>query len=331
MQSFMRTNNPALSICVPTYNRAHLLTECLQSIVASREGYEQEVEIVVSDNASTDDTARVVREFQNKNNNIRYYCNTENIGASPNIVKVAQLGRGRYVWVFADDDKVDKRAVPTVIERISYGCNLVVLNFSCHSLDFSRKLKSSYYSTHLPQRFNDHDLLLKTFGTTLSLISAIVMPRSIVQRCMDARLQVGINYEIPFLPAIYVDMAKQCHVEFVPDALVMNRSGNTDYDINAWIQVFCKNMALLVEELRTEGYSSASIRRAKSITVRYYILWRIISQKMDGSAWWNIYEESWKYYRSTVNFWLLCLPLAPVPGFFLRTIRYYLARRLIRL
>ncbi len=316
-----------LSICIPTYNRAPLLRECLQSIIVSCAGYEQQVEIVISDNASTDDTAAVVKGFQDRNSNIHYHCNVA-IEGNANIVRVAQLGRGEYIWVFGDDDKVDKRAVPTVLERISRGCNLIVLNFSCHSSDFSRQSRSSYYSVRLPLRFNNHDLLLKTFGTTLGLISAIVMHRSIVQGRVDDRLQAGIDYRFPFLPAIYADMTKKCNAEFVPDSLVLNRTGNPVCDNATWIQTFCKNMALLIEAQRTLGYSSASILTAKNRTIRRYIFGWIIYQKMEGSAWRDIYEELWKYYRDCLAFWLLCLPLVLLPGSLLRMIRK--ARRRFR-
>jgi len=202
-----------LSICIPTYNRAPFLRECLQSIIASRAGHEQQVEIVISDNASIDDTTGVVKGIQDSHSNIHYYRNSETIEGNQNIVRVAQLGRGEYVWVFADDDKVDKRAVSTVLERIAYGRNLLVMNFSCHAADFSRQLRSAYYPICIPQQINDHELLLKNFGTTLGLISAIVMHRSIVQGRVDDRLQAGIDYSLPFLPAIYTDIKKQCDVE----------------------------------------------------------------------------------------------------------------------
>jgi len=53
-----------LSICIPTCNRSRLLHESLTSILNSAKGYEDKIEIVISDNVSTDDTGSVVARFQ---------------------------------------------------------------------------------------------------------------------------------------------------------------------------------------------------------------------------------------------------------------------------
>jgi glycosyltransferase involved in cell wall biosynthesis len=58
------TDRPLLSVCIPTYNRAGYLHECLSSI--ETRGLDNLVEVVVSDNASTDDTLDVLKEFANR-------------------------------------------------------------------------------------------------------------------------------------------------------------------------------------------------------------------------------------------------------------------------
>jgi len=61
-----------LSICIPTYNRAAFLGEALDSVIRQAT---DEVEIVVSDNASTDNTEALVREYQARFPRIRYHKN----------------------------------------------------------------------------------------------------------------------------------------------------------------------------------------------------------------------------------------------------------------
>ena len=55
-----------LSICIPTYNRAEYLKKTLESIVWQRDFLSKDVEVVISDNCSTDDTASVVAKFVEK-------------------------------------------------------------------------------------------------------------------------------------------------------------------------------------------------------------------------------------------------------------------------
>jgi|1185.fasta_scaffold115040_2 glycosyltransferase involved in cell wall biosynthesis len=93
------TENPAVTVCIPTYNRRELLAASLQSV---REQSFQDVEIIVSDNASTDDTAAFVRSLNDPR--IRYDRLPENIGLFANLSRCLHLGRGRYRVVLPDDD-----------------------------------------------------------------------------------------------------------------------------------------------------------------------------------------------------------------------------------
>ncbi len=84
-----------LSICIPTYNRATLLDQCLRSIV--EQTHESlDYEIIVSDNNSNDTTEEVVRKYASITN-LRYFKNEENIGAVRNILNlVGKYARGDY-------------------------------------------------------------------------------------------------------------------------------------------------------------------------------------------------------------------------------------------
>lgn len=70
---------PLVSICIPTYNRAECLKETLSSIVCQEEFKDGYVEVVVSDNASTDNTEQVGSSYEKKYSGIHYYRNKKNI------------------------------------------------------------------------------------------------------------------------------------------------------------------------------------------------------------------------------------------------------------
>ncbi|MDQ6624141.1 MAG: glycosyltransferase [Verrucomicrobiota bacterium] len=94
---------PLLSICVMTYNRRRTLEETLDSIfpqVAARE----EVEVVICDNASTDDTEAFVASRLTSAGRLRYHRNSENLGVDGNIVTCFEQAHGNYVALFSDDD-----------------------------------------------------------------------------------------------------------------------------------------------------------------------------------------------------------------------------------
>ena len=70
---------PLVSICIPTYNRCTYLKQVLDSYIQEKEVIAGKVEIVISDNASTDATETLAREYQKKYPHIRYFRNAENI------------------------------------------------------------------------------------------------------------------------------------------------------------------------------------------------------------------------------------------------------------
>lgn len=112
------TEKPVLTIAIPTYNRASFLKELLSSL------YEQvvaepRVELVICDNASPDETPAVVAEFQQRGVAVRSIRNRENIGPDANFLACFEQARGRYVWIFGDDDIVVPGGVAAVLDVLA--------------------------------------------------------------------------------------------------------------------------------------------------------------------------------------------------------------------
>lgn len=90
-------NPPLVSICIPTYNRAPFLKECLDSI--SRQFVDCEVkdavDIFILDNQSKDNTSEVVGEFTQRFDNINYIIDSEKQGLVKGIISAAKMGGWR--------------------------------------------------------------------------------------------------------------------------------------------------------------------------------------------------------------------------------------------
>ncbi|MEM6265275.1 MAG: glycosyltransferase family 2 protein [Bacteroidota bacterium] len=101
---------PTISIGIPTYNGANRIEQAIKSVQA--QSYDQ-LEIVISDNASTDDTEAVCRKMAAEDPRIKYYRQQENIGQNPNFAYVLQVATGDYFMWIADDDEL----VPGILEN----------------------------------------------------------------------------------------------------------------------------------------------------------------------------------------------------------------------
>jgi len=98
-----KETRPILTYGIITYNRSKYLRKSLKSVL-DQVGNDELVEVLVSDNCSTDDTKEVVQEFQKKYKNLRYHCNETNVGGDANIHVALREGRGEYVIAAGDDD-----------------------------------------------------------------------------------------------------------------------------------------------------------------------------------------------------------------------------------
>jgi glycosyltransferase involved in cell wall biosynthesis len=110
-------SRPLLTIAIPTYNRASCLRELLP-ILADHLKDESRVELIISDNASPDQTPSVVQDFVSRGLRVRYIRNPHNIGPDANFLQCFEQARGKYVWIFSDDDLI----IPGGIARILSYC-----------------------------------------------------------------------------------------------------------------------------------------------------------------------------------------------------------------
>jgi glycosyltransferase involved in cell wall biosynthesis len=93
------SEEPLVTICIPTYNRPEMLRHSLQSVL--RQSYRQ-LEVIVSDNASDTDTAAVVDSFGD--DRVRVDRLDANIGLHGNMSRCLHLGTGKYRMMLPDDD-----------------------------------------------------------------------------------------------------------------------------------------------------------------------------------------------------------------------------------
>jgi hypothetical protein len=105
---------PKLSLCISTYNRAGWIGVNLRNIFEQIDPDTAEIEVLVVDNTSTDNTEDVVRPFL-PHKSFRYLRNPVNVGMLGNLAVTAQRARGAYVWILGDDDLTRPGAIADVL------------------------------------------------------------------------------------------------------------------------------------------------------------------------------------------------------------------------
>ena len=193
LRTYRAGSQPLLSLCISTYNRAHWLKHSLNNILPQVEEFTGLLELVICDNASTDDTEEVVREA-GEHVSLRYYRNRENVGMLGNLRVTADHARGKFVWIIGDDDMLLKGTLEDILKAI----------ISFPDLEF---IYTNYSYTHVSDPLSvNYDELLRT-QTPITPI----MPN---RYCAELRHVAG-NTE-NFFTAIYccifrLDHARACY------------------------------------------------------------------------------------------------------------------------
>lgn len=92
---------PLVSIGVPVYNEARFLAESLSAL--AEQSY-RNLEIIISDNASTDQSEKICRDVAQRDSRIKYIRQTSNMGSAANFELVRARAKGRYFMWGAEHD-----------------------------------------------------------------------------------------------------------------------------------------------------------------------------------------------------------------------------------
>lgn len=99
---------PLISICIPVFNGGDLIYRALESCI--HQTYEN-IEIIVSDNGSTDTTKEVVARYMAQDNRIKYYRFKTNVGPTKNFLNAFEHASGYYTQLLAHDDWLSKNYI----------------------------------------------------------------------------------------------------------------------------------------------------------------------------------------------------------------------------
>ena len=196
-------NNKILSICIPTYNRADCLKQCLESITSQFILPEliHKVEVVISDNASTDATEIVAKEFVSKFSNFSYSKNPENLGFDRNALLLVEKAKGEFVWFLGDDDALFPGSISYLLNQIGQQrFNYCVVNFWGYDIKLEKPaLKYSNQNIKTDAYFSKLADFIKSFNDDENLVgffcglSVQVFKRDLWFSMADKNKYIGTN------------------------------------------------------------------------------------------------------------------------------------------
>ena len=311
---------PLLSICVPTYNRSRFLGELLASASPQMEQSlrkERFAELLVSDNASTDDTAMIVEGFGPA---VQYYRNETNLGADQNFLRCLSLARGKYVWVLGDDDLVMPGAVASLLSLLGQGeesadFDLVYLS----SFGFVGTLETPPAPVTLADRFGrfaevvtDGAYLLEKINALIGLISVVIINRDRLESMTHPPIASLSGTNLIQTGWIFPLLHRRCRVLYVWQRLV----GYRHFNSGGW--GICEVFGVRLEEI-ARRYFAEEPELARSLTngvLRYWLPDSIMLARNGRETAMrveNITAMLAPIFRGSWRYWMFVYPTATLP------------------
>ncbi len=299
-----------LSIVIPTFNNGDILHETLDSIVSQ---IEPDIEIIVSDNASTDNTEKVVQQYRLKYPLIKYFKNATNLGFDKNFVLSAERACGEFIW-FIGDDKIAPGGIKKILEVISSFPEIgqIFVNCSMYSADFSHCETEKLIKINQDMVCENPENYIKIVTTAIGLTPAVVSNRKLWLQ-VD-KTEIYNTGWMPFAVSLYSLPGHSSYI--VADPYALYRNANFHWHKNGKFYHMLISLYKIIAAGGKYNISPVIIRNLMNDIVQPLPM-NIFRAKRNGLVVsYDLIKDSISVYGKYYSFWLICLPLLILPRIF---------------
>lgn len=268
--------NDLVSIAIPSYNCGKFIKFTIDSLL--NQTYPN-IEIVVSDNCSTDNTSNILSEFCRKDSRVKFFRNDKNVGYTKNISNAIEKTNGKYIAIYhADDiysDKIIEKQYNVLINNPDINNVFTQLNFLNSEKNIVKNKNYNFlYKFSLEKK---GELLIGDLNSILPVF-----------------LEYGNFLPCPSYMSRKSSLLKDLFDDDFP----------TNEDLNAWLKIL-KNgekIAIIMEPLLNyrihEQQGSIAIRKNCDLDVMYKCLDSFISKNPEI----NINNKTMQFYKINKSF-----------------------------
>jgi abequosyltransferase len=261
-----------LSICIATFHRGDYIGQTLDSIVPQ---LSEQVELVVVDGASPDNTEAVVRERMQHSSRIRYVRESKNSGVDQDYDKAVGYAVGEYCWLMSDDDLLLPGAIDRVLQVMPAVPDLVVANAKVMNADLSADLDPRLLRVDTDQRWEAQggEGLFSQIAAYLSFIGGVIVRRDFWQRRErqpfygSLFIHVGVLFQSPAVERAVV----------LADPLIVIRYGNAMWTSRSF-EIWMFKWPQLIWSFGhfSEGARQRVVLRFPFTSLKQLLFWRAV-------------------------------------------------------
>jgi abequosyltransferase len=311
-----------LSFCIPTLNRANELRTSLESIVSQATS---KTEVVIVDGGSIDETLEVIESFKSRLPRIYVYESKTKSGVDRDILQSVAMARGRYCWLFSDDDFLLSGAMKRVLSEIEAcdGISGISTNYVAFMPDLAYTVATvpaiAFNQFSKSMRFYDRGECFASLGIHLGFISCQIVRKDLWQAVVD---QEDLSSQCNAWIIVYV-IGKMLLIRsdwsYIHDICVGYRSGNDSFI--ARVGTIKRQRIAHINYAHTIGSlfprDSKEYRSVFRILLKDRMPRTLAVLKANGaslSVQLELFKMYISQYRSYPSFWTRVLPIFFIPN-----------------
>lgn len=307
------------TISIPTYNRSKSLDLCLAQICKQLPGTEQFIELIVSDNNSTDDTEEIVRKYISQGHHIKYVKNKNNIGAEKNVYQCYNLANGKYVLIFGDDDMLADDSLNKIIPILKNG-DYGVIYLKGVRRRFTVKNVGKQACEYTV--YNDTKNFIKAIHYYLTFISGNIFNKSIVDMDLPSDMNQIIGSQLPQLRWTLSALFNAKRNVVIEDILLAaNLAGTGNFQL---CEVFGISQNKIFDVFIKKGINKEFFEIINRKLIQIFLPRNILAIRQEKAAQIrgkdnyieeDFYKTLYPIYHNYLYFWLFTMPVIKLPLF----------------
>lgn len=269
---------PILTIAIPTWNRHQYLHQNLRQLKTEIDTVGHHlVEVLVSDNCSSDATPDVVREAQAAGLAVRYVRNEMNLGWARNFAQCVDLVAGKYMLLFGDDDILCSGALRLLMNHlIEAEHGVICLRPYGYDVDCEKEYPGGEGRV---MQFNDASDFLVTISKCFTLTSALVINRTLLNE-VDSRQFLHTNLAT-FHLVLRAALAARSNIYINRYLVASKRQNSSSYE---FYKVFVDEFWEIVDAHLAHGFKPEAVRRLETRRLFTYYPFYMLDMRISGSG-----------------------------------------------
>jgi len=304
-----------LTIGIPTFNRAPYIKELINSILIQVDStISHKLEVLISDNASTDNTEEVLREYQEKYPQIfSYFKNEENVGFDKNVDLIFKRAKGKYVWLLSDDDTLENNSLSYLIDKINCcrQCSVILVNYCECSIEMNKYLKRIRQDIKEDVYCKDGNVFFQESKFLFGLVSSLIIK---TQEWHSANITKYLGSNWIHVGAI-IEILQQKPACIIAKHIVNLRTGNSEWGKQGSFLSYGFSLLDIFLNMKDLGYKKETYNQLifNMYKGNFKAIISANSQGLRNKK--DIAKRMIKYYYPYPSLWFIHLPILFVPNF----------------